>query len=175
MADAVAIIESAAAGKTPARADEIAPGMAAMDALRSIASALREGRPVSFKLVAWFSDAVAKYGAEAQNGVSLCGALGIAPRQAERPWWLDMALRQRDDALRAHARLIAAGQSTRAAALIIRSALLRYESTRWRLDRTLPIEAIPQERRQLAYALKSGAKVPGLRQLQSILAGAATL
>jgi hypothetical protein len=178
MFEPAANIPPVATGTSPARAGEIGSGgklagAGALEALKSIAAALQEGRPVSLRHGQWLAAAVADYEQRARDGVTLCGALGISPNQGERAWWLDHAINVRDEALRAHAQLVASGKSTRAAAHAVHADLNRYQTTRWRLDRALrpdAIELLPDDRRHLAKALKTGTKAPGLRQLQTILA-----
>ena len=145
--------------------------MIATDRLRRLA----EVAPLLGADGEWLAEALARYLAEAPDGLTLDAACGVARDPGRDPWWRTEARRRRDDAIRAMARLHFAGMSTHRAAIAITEAARRYEATSWRRDRTFtapPAAYTGTIRALLWHALATGQRFPsGWRQVWDILDG----
>jgi hypothetical protein len=122
---------------------------------------------------AWLSAVVADYEAEARNGRTLDDVFGLILTHGQRSWWQLQDIELRDAALRELAAECYPTECPAVAAREIAKRLLEYETTRWKSDKNEPLsfaEQLKAPRKQLFRALKSGAKSPGSRRLQDILA-----
>jgi hypothetical protein len=89
------------------------------------------------------------------------------------PWWLEKAIRERDEALRKLAARFCSEHSTSAKARLVHSMALRYAGSAWRFDRNrqeMPPQYHGKTHEYLWRAFSSGATMPiGERQLRTVL------
>ena len=104
---------------------------------------------------------------------SLEDAMGLAQDRGGLPWWLELAIRKRDAALRELAIRFLGTATVRVKARRVRLMAVRYAEACWQADRSF--NAVPQRyigtpNEWLWRAFRSGARMPiGERQLRSIL------
>jgi hypothetical protein len=104
---------------------------------------------------------------------SLEDAMGLAGDRGGVPWWLELAIRERDAALRELAVRFLGKATVRVQARRVRMLAMRYAEASWQADKSL--DAVPQRyigtpNEWLWRAFHSGARMPiGDRQLRSIL------
>ena len=146
--------------------------MAAVANLREIARRTAIGVPVDGALQAWLARCLEQF--LQRRAPSIEAAFGLRAPRGGVPWWLEEAIRQRDDALRELALRFLAGQSVTAQARRIRCEAVRYAASAWRYEKAA--DALPERHRGgprewLWRAFSSGAPMPICeRQLRSILA-----
>ncbi|GJD64415.1 hypothetical protein [Methylobacterium frigidaeris] len=110
----------------------------------------------------------------APAGATLDGTFGVARVPGHGSWWRAEALDARDAALRALAAAFHAGEPPARQAAAIRSALLTYAASAWRLDRvetSPPARYIGTAREMLFDALRACDEVPSTSHIQRILVG----
>ena len=78
----------------------------------------------------WLSEALQRYLDDAQHGLTMAQALGVATPRGGTPWWKAYALRRRDDAI-SRLRDLLPVAAYRSEALAIRTAVIRFRRTRW--------------------------------------------
>lgn len=143
----------------------------AIERLQRISERCREGRPLEAELAGWFGQCLATF--LERGASSFDEAFGLASRHGGVPWWKQMQIRERDDALRALAANLAADASLRARAQEIERLAVRYAASAWRIDRDkgrMPDSYAGTPREQLWRAFRSGAPMPlGERQIRNIL------
>ncbi|MFO1056075.1 MAG: hypothetical protein U1E53_03825 [Dongiaceae bacterium] len=146
--------------------------MAAVANLREIARRTAIGMPVDGPLQTWLAACLEQF--LQRRAPSIEAAFGLRAPRGGVPWWLEEAIRQRDDALRELAARFLAGQSVTAQARRIHCEAVRYAASAWRHDRaagTLPERHRGRLQESLWRAFRSGAPMPICeRQLRSILA-----
>lgn len=100
-------------------------------------------------------------------------AIGLAQDRGGVPWWLELAIRKRDSALRELAARFFGSATLQVQARRVHMMAIRYAGTSWQADKSL--HAVPQRyigtpNEWLWQAFHSGARMPiGERQLRSIL------
>lgn len=117
----------------------------------------------------WLADALRRYIAEAQSGLTMDQALGVKPKRGERPWWK----RERREQLRRAAYKVAdlfPSDESRAEAM--RQTLSRYEAGRFRIDQQRQHNAITDPKREALHELLTayGGTTPARRTLERLLA-----
>jgi len=139
--------------------------------LREIARLLTDGEPLPKPLAEWLGVSLQSF-LERQHE-SLEDVLGLRWGRGGVPWWMDEAIRVRDDALRQLATHIAPIGSLSERARLVRERSLRYATTAWLRDRyqhALPENYAGTEKEWLWRAFKSQAAMPlGERRLRQIL------
>ena len=139
--------------------------------LREIARLLTDGEPLPKPLAEWLGVSLQSF-LERQSE-SLEDVLGLRWGRGGVPWWMDEAIRVRDDALRLLANHIASAGSLSERARMVRERSLRYAATAWlrdRHERDLPAGYAGTEKEWLWRAFKSQAAMPlGERRLRQIL------
>lgn len=141
--------------------------------LRAVAQCFREGAAVPADLAAWLERSLRQF--LDHRCASIDEALGLRFPRGGVPWWLEEAMRIRDEALRELVRRFGGGMDG-APAASIHTLSERYAAINWIADRERP--AMPQRYRDtpaelLWRAFKSGAPMPlSERRLRSILVGA---
>jgi len=139
--------------------------------LREIARRLTDGEPLPKPLAEWLGLSLHSF-LERQSE-SLEDVLGLRWGRGGVPWWMDEAIRVRDDALRQLATHITPSGSLSERARMVRERSLRYAAASWRRDRfqqDLPPGYARTEKEWLWRAFKSRAAMPlGERRLRQIL------
>jgi hypothetical protein len=109
----------------------------------------------------------------ARNCESMEEALGLKYSRGGVPWWLEEAIRKRDDALRRLAAEHFFEMTPAAKAKGVHCIAVRYAASGWRHDRDRaqpPCEYTGTMKEYLWAAFKSGAAMPiGERHLRNIL------
>ena len=140
--------------------------------LREISSCCLRGKPLGRELSAWLGQSLKSY--LEQQSSSLEHAFGLSFPRGGVPWWLEEAMRERDQCLRELAGRYFDGQSTYATAKEIHALARRYGTTSWCRDRAcadMPARYAGTKYAYLWRAFRSGAPMPlGMRQLQNVLA-----
>lgn len=143
----------------------------AIDNLREILRRCHTGERLPRPVAAWLARALDEFLSHRRH--SLDEALGLKSPKGGVPWWLEEAIRRRDQALRGLARchfptLSVSGQAAR-----IRALALRYAASTWRFDRecgSMPERYAGTDKEWLWSAFKSGAPMPICeRQLRHVL------
>jgi hypothetical protein len=104
---------------------------------------------------------------------SLEDAIGLAQDRGGVPWWLELAIRKRDAALRELAVRFLGKATAQVQARRVRMLAIRYAEVSWQADKSL--HAVPERyvgtpNEWLWRAFHAGARMPiGERQLRSIL------
>ena len=139
--------------------------------LREVARRCIAGEPMDDELSSWFGTSLQDFLERRCDTIE--DALGLRAPQGGVPWWMEIAIRTRDAALRELADSFHAERSVSGRAQEIRLRALRYAASAWRFDRER--DAMPERYRGtetecLWRAFKSGATMPiGVRQLRNIL------
>src|SRR5690242_14711583 len=97
-----------------------------------IAAALADGLAVPLEDGLWLRDALRRYRVGAPKGLRLDDVFGVAVAPGKKPWWHRAAVERRDAALRELSAARWEGNSQRARAAEMLTALRRYEATGWR-------------------------------------------
>jgi hypothetical protein len=145
--------------------------IATIESLREISRCCQTAEPLDEELARWLGESLERFLAHSCR--TLDEALGLCFPKGGVPWWMEEAIRTRDEALRALADTLEPNLSTTARAREVRALTLRYGASSWRHDRERdempPIYASTQKE-LLWRAFKSGAAMPlGERQLRTIL------
>jgi len=139
--------------------------------LRQIADDCLSGRPIESELASWLGQSLRRF--LDRHTASMEEALGLKYPRGGVPWWLEEAIRERDDALRRLAGELFAEMTAAATAKKIHSMAVRYAASSWRFDKDReqpPCEYAGTVKEYLWTAFKSGAAMPiGERQLRNIL------
>ncbi len=139
--------------------------------LREVARRCMAGEPMGDELSIWFGTSIQNFLERRCDTIE--DALGLRAPQGGVPWWMEIAIRTRDAALRELADGFHAERSVAGRAQEIRLHALRYAASAWRFDRER--DEMPERYRgtrtePLWRAFKSGAAMPiGVRQLRNIL------
>ena len=100
-------------------------------------------------------------------------ALGIVQGRGGVPWWLELAIRRRDAALRELAHRFFGDLNLSAQAKSVYTLAIRYAASTWNADKSLnevPRHYLGTPHEWLWHAFHSGARMPiGERQLRSVL------
>jgi hypothetical protein len=143
----------------------------AIDNLREIVRRCRTGEPLSGDLAAWLARSLDEFLTHRRH--SLDEALGLKGAKGGVPWWLEEAIRRRDQALRRLAQCHFPALSVSGQAARIRTSALRYAASAWRFDRergSMPESYAGTDKEWLWSAFKSGAPMPICeRQLRHVL------
>ena len=140
--------------------------------LREIVQLCQKGEPLEGDLARWLGTTLDDF--LNQRARTIEDAMGIRGPRGGVPWWMEEAIRKRDEALRALAKHHIPESSVCAQARRIHTLAVRYAASSWRFDQQL--DAVPLRHRNtsseyLWLAFKSGAPMPiGERQLRNILA-----
>jgi hypothetical protein len=138
--------------------------------LREIARRARAGQPLGDDLGIWLADSLQKF-LEHRCG-SMDDALGLRAARGGVPWWLEEAIRRRNEALQGLAREHYPGMTPARQAKLIRAASVRFVAV-WPRERDLPAPPARYARTPREWlwrAFKSGAPMPlGERQLRTLL------
>ena len=113
----------------------------------------------------------------AAAGATLDGTFGVARVPGHGAWWRAEALDARDAALRALASTFHPGEPPARQAAAIRSAMLAYAASAWRLDRvetSPPARYIGTAREMLFDALRACDEVPSAAHIRRLLRGSRT-
>lgn len=139
--------------------------------LHEIARRCRAGQPLEDDAARWLGGILEDF--LARRADSLEDAMGLAQDRGGVPWWLELAIRQRDTALRVLARKFFSNVSVQVQAKTIWTLAVRYACSSWQADKILsaiPHRYVGTPREWLWQAFRSGARMPiGERQLRSIL------
>ena len=139
--------------------------------LHEIAQRCLAGQPLEPSSARWLGGLLDDFLAHRVG--SLEDAMGLAGDRGGVPWWLELAMRKRDEALRELAVRFMGKATVRVQAIRIEMLALRYAEASWQADRSL--HSVPQRyvgapNEWLWRAFHSGARMPiGERQLRSIL------
>ena len=140
--------------------------------LREIANTCLDGKPLDQKHARWLGSVLNKY--LSQHVRSIDDAMGLRSDRGGVPWWMEEAMRKRDQALRMLAEQFAAHLGSSAQARYIYQLAIRYAASAWRFDReraTLPEGYAGSVHEYLWRAFTSGAPMPiGERRLRTLLA-----
>ena len=140
--------------------------------LREIAEICQSGKPLDPKHARWLGSVLTKY--LSQRVRSIEDAMGIRSPRGGVPWWMEEAMRKRDQALRMLAEQCASHLGSSAQARYIYQLAIRYAASAWRFDReraTLPQGYAGSVQEYLWLAFTSGAPMPiGERRLRTLLA-----
>lgn len=128
--------------------------------LRSLATALAR-----IPAAAWFAEAVARYEIEAEGGMSLDRALGLAAPAGGEPWWEAERRTRRDAAIRALREQHFADLGVTKAAQQIATRGKRLQATAWQREQR---QAAAGDELLIA-ALATGAPFPGARRIRDII------
>lgn len=128
--------------------------------LRSLAAALAH-----IPHAAWFVKAVARYEAEAEDGMTLDRALGLVPPPGGEPWWDAERRTRRDAAIRALREQHFADLGVTQAAKQIATRGKRLQATAWQREQR---QAAAGDEFLIA-ALATGAPFPGARRIRDII------
>ena len=148
--------------------------LANIEAIRAIERRCRSQQPLSAEQSLWLGNALSAF--LEHRSPSLDSALGLGNPRGGVPWWLEEAIRIRNEALCALARTWFADLSASAQAEQIWTLATRYAASAWRFDQDL--EAAPERyhgtpKHHLWTAFSSGAAMPlGKRQLRTVLSAA---
>ena len=148
--------------------------LANIEAIRAIERCCRKQQPLSAEQSQWLGNALSAFLEHRTH--SLDSALGLGNPRGGVPWWLEEAIRTRNEALCSLARTWFADLSASAQAEQIWKLATRYAASAWRFDQDL--ESAPDHydgtpKHQLWTAFASGAAMPlGKRQLRTVLAAA---
>jgi len=138
--------------------------------LQEIAKIYLSGKPLDPKHAQRLDSALNKY----LSAHSIDHAMGLRPDSGGVPWWMEEAMRKRDQALRMLAEQFAAHLGSSAQARYIYQLAIRYAASAWRFDRervTLPQGYAGSVQEYLWLAFTSGAPMPiGERRLRTLLA-----
>lgn len=118
------------------------------------------------------AERVRAYLDSAAEGVSLDAAFGLSRPVGGLPWWRVQALASRDAALRTLAERFYGDLPVSRQAVAIRSALVRYGDSAWRLDgreAEPPRRYVGSEREILFDVMRACPEVPSARQIRRIL------
>jgi len=145
--------------------------IATIESLREICRRCQAAEPLDEELARWLGEALEQFLAHSCRTVD--EAFGLCFPQGGVPWWLEEAIRNRDEALRALAAELDPSLSTTARAREVRAMTLRYAASAWRHDRErdeMPPAYAGTPKEQLWRAFRSEASMPlGERQLRTIL------
>jgi hypothetical protein len=145
--------------------------IATIESLREISRRCQTAEPLDEELARWLGDSLERFLAHGCR--TLDEALGLCFPQGGVPWWMEEAIRTRDEVLRAFADTLDPDLSTTGRAREIRAITLRYAASAWRHDRErheMPPTYAGTPKELLWRAFKSGAAMPlGERQLRTIL------
>jgi hypothetical protein len=139
--------------------------------LHEIAQRCLTGEPLEAGSARWLGGLLDDFLAHRVD--SFEDAMGLAQDRGGMPWWLELAIRKRDAALRELAARFLGNATVRVQARRIEMLALRYAESCWQADRSL--HSVPQRyvgtpNEWLWLAFHSGARMPiGERQLRSIL------
>lgn len=145
-----------------------------VERLREIAKRCLNGEALDISHSHWLGDALDSY--LAKEAGSLEEALGLRYGRGGVPWWREVALRERDAALRAMATTCFADDiSPCCRSQAMAEMAQRYAATAWRTDQarsTMPPHYAGTAKEFLWRAFRSGAAMPlGERQIRNITAG----
>lgn len=142
--------------------------------LREVCKLCQVDSPLGVELSRWLGQSLQSF--LDRDCDSLDEALGLRFERGGVPWWLEEAMRNRDEALRELARRCGPGQTKTGVARHIHTMTVRYASSAWRFDREreeMPDAYIGTDKEFLWRAFNSGGPMPlGERQLRNIIAGA---
>lgn len=145
--------------------------MGTVHQLHEIVRCCLAGQPLDNGLARWLGGLLDDF--LKRRVQTLEAAIGLTQGRGGIPWWLELAIRQRDSALRELAGRFLGDVSTHAQAKTIRILALRYAGTSWRADKTLrkvPQRYVGTPQEWLWQAFHSGARMPiSERQLRSVL------
>ena len=143
-----------------------------IEQLREIANTCLNGKPLPPNLARWLGSSLDEY--LSQRVRSIEDAMGLRSDRGGVPWWMEEAMRKRDQALRMLAEQFAAHLGSSAQARYIYQLAIRYAASAWRFDRervTLPQGYAGSVQEYLWLAFTSGAPMPiGERRLRTLLA-----
>jgi hypothetical protein len=143
-----------------------------INSLKEISQRCLAFEPLTSEQAHWLGESLESF--LALKCHTLDEAFGLKAAQGGVPWWLEQALRDRDQALRKLAAAFYPEHSVTAQARTIATLARRYAASTWRFDRDR--EAMPDHYRDTPRALlwqafKSGAAMPiSERRLRSLLA-----
>ena len=139
--------------------------------LREITRCCRAGRPLSDDHATWLHQGLDRF--LRHECPSIDDALGLKFARGGVPWWMEEAIRERDQALRELGRRFYANLSVAARARKLRFEALRYAASAWRFDRQrddMPPRYRGTDKEGLWRAFRSGAAMPlSERQLRNIV------
>ena len=139
--------------------------------LHEIAQRCLTGQPLEDNLARWLGGLLE--GFLSHRFDSLEHAMGLTQDRGGVPWWLELAIRRRDAALRSLARDFFGDAPVSVQAKRVQVLAVRYAASSWRGDRLLdvvPARYLGTPHELLWQAFHSGARMPiGERQLRSIL------
>ena len=142
-----------------------------IDLLREVSVRCRNGRPLEGELAHWLGESLQQFLDHRCRSVD--DALGLHFPRGGVPWWRELAMRERDRALRVLAERFCGGMPVAARARRVRALSLRYAASTWRHDRAhdaMPSHYAGTPHELLWCAFRSGAAMPlGERQLRTIL------
>ncbi|MDH3233908.1 MAG: hypothetical protein OEQ29_10290 [Alphaproteobacteria bacterium] len=145
--------------------------IATIESLREISRRCQTAEPLDEELAQWLGEALERFLAHSCRTID--EAFGLCFPQGGVPWWMEEAIRTRDEALRAFGGTLDPDLSTTARAREVRALTLRYAASAWRHDRErdeLPATYAGTPKELIWRAFKSGAAMPlGERQLRTIL------
>jgi hypothetical protein len=140
--------------------------------LSEVARRCLAGEPLEHELSSWLGISLQAFLERRSSTIE--DALGLRAPQGGVPWWMEIAIRTRDAALRELAACFHGERSLSGQAHEIRLRALRYAASAWRFDRDrseMPERYRGTETEYLWRAFKSGAAMPiSERQLRKILA-----
>ena len=139
--------------------------------LREVSRLLLERRTLGEEQARWLGAALEKY--LKRQCQTLEDAFDLRFPRGGVPWWLEEAMRHRDEALRRLSAEFCGEDGITAKAAHIHTLAIRYAASTWRWDREhseAPAHYIGTPLQYLWDAFKSGAPMPlGERQLRNIL------
>ena len=142
-----------------------------IDHLREIADRCRGGGALDPSLAKWLGACLDRYLTRRVSHMD--EAFGIRSARGGVPWRMEVAIRERDAALRAFARQLPSFLSVRARARTICQLSTRYAATAWRFDKDkseMPQFYAGTPNEQLWTAFRSGAPMPlGERRVSEII------
>src|SRR5262245_47316787 len=101
--------------------------------LREIAKICVSGKPLDPKYARWLGSVLNEY--LSQHVRSIDDAMGLRSARGGVPWWMEEAMRKRDQALRRLAEQFATHLGSSAQARYIYQLAIRYAASAWRFDR----------------------------------------